>query len=37
MRTTVIQKEELIDMLEVINNQLEKLELSMMTNMAQHQ
>ncbi|WP_338451831.1 hypothetical protein R4Z09_08160 [Niallia oryzisoli] len=37
MKTTVIGREELIDMFENINNQLEQLENSIKTNMSQQQ
>lgn len=37
MKTTVIGREELIDMFESINNQLEQLENSIKTNMSQQQ
>ncbi|WP_394232747.1 hypothetical protein [Niallia oryzisoli] len=37
MKTTVIGREELIDMFENINNQLEQLEISIKTNMSQQQ
>ncbi|KAA9026091.1 hypothetical protein [Niallia endozanthoxylica] len=37
MKTTVIGKEELIDMFENIHNQLEQLENSIKTNMSQEQ
>jgi len=36
METSVIRREELIDMLEEINQQLEKLELSMLSSISKH-
>jgi hypothetical protein len=37
MKTTVIGRDELIDMFEGINDQLEQLEVSIMTNVSQQQ